>query len=279
MDQSMSDWLEGTDEHLSAGEREERERALDQQEIDKAERTITRLARDYPLYVCSHCHRVDGWVDQKQAGICLHCLTVYPFFKRVERPLRYDPLLSSLLLSRLDRFQLRREIKQFSDRRPPLWSRALKLVGAKRLYELRALRNWQRFVSGWEEAPPLGAEELVVWGAEKFETLSPDGNERLIVFKCGWYWWKDGRWVRRKLSPYPFSPQDTGSVFSATLPVEQLVSAWADFQEAVKQENEEDWRRDDRYRLEDREQRALAEQQAVDKRDRLRAQEGVVEIF
>jgi hypothetical protein len=278
MDWSRANEIMHPSGRLTRAEREAQELARASKEIERVERKIKRFKRDYPLHVCSNCHHIDGWVDAKEGAMCLHCLTIYPFFLRVEEPLRYHPLLHGMILGRLERYRLQRELNHLSSKRPPLWSRLLKLLGAKRPYELRVLRNWQRFISDWDESPPLGSE-VTVWGAEKFETLSPHKDERLIIFKCGWYWFQGGRWVRRKNSPYPFLPSDTGSVFSATLPIEQLVSAWADFQEAVRRENVRDWKDHDRYKLEDRERKALDEQKATDKQDLLRAQEGVADLF
>ena len=269
------------EERKREAERREREEAeKDRQEIVQAKRLIARLGRDYPLQVCEQCHQVDGWLaGGEYSGLCLHCLLVHPFHKRIEQPLRYQHAVGSIYMSRRGRWSFLRQLERLSDRRPPRWTRLLKLLGVKRPFNRRALRSFRHFVSDRPESPPYGTQEIGVWGAEKYETTSPFGDERLLIFKCGWYYWQKGRFLRAPSAPYDYLPAQSGSVFSATLPVEQLVSAWHDFQQAVSEKNIRAFKTRERELLKAREREALESFEQSSLAERLRLQEGVADLF
>src|ERR1035437_5171763 len=88
VDRSNFESLAYPGKHLSPAEQEQRELARAGKEIARVQRKIERLKRDYPLYVCPSCQRIDGWGDRQEGMLCLHCLTVYPFFMHVAEPLR-----------------------------------------------------------------------------------------------------------------------------------------------------------------------------------------------
>lgn len=282
----MTAWINRPPSKAEIQERE-REQRRHAEGMAKGRRRIAELARPYPLYVCVQCHHVTGWLgnwrsqmlEGGDADSCFDCLRHGLYGHGVDWEPIYEPILyHGWLPDSKDQARILRSLRELSGPKPPLWVRLARLAGWARPYELRVLPEWRRGVEGWLEQPPLDMP-MQVRLPEKTEVAAPDGSGRLVVFRVGWYDWQGGRWRRRKRGPHSALPPEAVDVFPASLPMEQLVAAWDDFQALVAQENEEDWRRREHYRRLDQERAALDAQKAQDREDRDKQERGVAELF
>jgi hypothetical protein len=278
-------------------ERRERERDAEDarnlaQKIARSKRKVAaRLAQgssDYPLLVCSLCGGIAGWLGDpvrawrddldsevsSSAHACYECLTAYPWSSRFPSEHWLDDNLVHAVIPRLwQKRELKAELARFSDAPLPLWRRlAFPLWRAP--YRRAELANWRRFVDGWGAGPC----EHALDGFEKVEIDAPDKSGRLIVFAVGRYVFQRGRWRRLQVSRRT-AWVDMPHVFSASLPIEQLASAWVDFQALVNADNARDWQDHLDWEIEDRKQKALAALKAEAGQELLTRDRGTVDLF
>lgn len=283
----MTAWINRPPSPAEVAKRE-RDEQRHRERLAESNQRIADLARPYPLYVCVQCYRVTGWLGNWKAQMldgageddsCFDCLRQGLYASDTDWEPIYEPLLDhGWLPARDERAKIEQSLRTLSGPRPPLWTRLAHALGYEGPYDRHSLKEWERGVSSWPERPPLGTPLRVRLG-EKTEVNAPDGSGRLIVFRAGWYYWQDGRWKRHKHGSTFAAPRELPSVFSADLPIEQLLSAWDDFKAALALEDYDDWRQDELYRVRADEQEALAEQSEADRRDRDKRQRGVAGLF
>jgi hypothetical protein len=293
----MIRWLNRPPSKWELAERERKEHrhqerlAAAQRELEAQRLSLKERGLDYPLEVCEGCERVVGWLSEPLNGLahsdpegyrrCLDCLSKNVFGKKLELELIYHPLIDRVIRFRGKNAeeQIEEALRRLSDPSLSLRVRALRRLGRPRRYQLEQLRNWRRFVGeSWREEPPLGMIPAL-WGAEKTEAKAPDASGRLILFKIGRYRWQGDHWQRLRRSPSVRPQTKTPTVFSASLPLEQLLDAWADFQRELAKRNYVDWLDRERWRKRERERTALAAQRSQDERDRDLAGRGVADLF
>jgi hypothetical protein len=279
---------------LSPVELAERQRkAAERQEKEaQALAKIKELNRPYPLYICDWCQKVVGWrgswtymishvYKADSQMLCYDCLEKSTYGgNRI-----HDALWLVEQGGTLDRKReawVRRYLREQSDPPPPLSASLLRLVGARRRYELNALKNWQRLVGGdgWTDEPPrpVKGERCELLGAEKAEVDAPDDSGRLVLFKTGSYRWRgDGfeRQRRRHRNLYSAIP----TCFPADLELELLVTAYDDFKREVAAYNEKTLLDAERWRDRGVESAAVKAQAEQDKRDRLGKDKGISELL
>jgi hypothetical protein len=240
----------------------------------------------YPLLLCDECGRLCGWLgdpgwrhkkeyskEPYSATTCYNCLTAYPEREPRGEKMLDDPSVESWIIGPRQTLALSKELRAFSDKRVALWKRAIYPLWAKP-YKKAALKNWQRFAPDWGLP-----SDWAIDGPEKIEVEAPDESGLLILFLTARYNFEDGRWRRIKYHRSRAYIETPPTVFSASLPMEQLASAWVDFKEAVSKDNERDWDSHNEYVLRQAQASEIEKATKELEASKKRVEKGTVDLF
>lgn len=175
--------------------------------------------KPYPVLICPHCFALTGWRDT--TGTCLEC-----WARRREHNWN-EPLPDAR--ARLD------------EKPVPLMRRVKRTLGVGTARD-RA-REWLSRVEP-DDTGPIEPEEG--WEIEvpvKYDIADPEGGaHRVVRFDVQSYRFEYAAWracdTSRGGKPRRLVPRE----FPASLPIEQLAEAWADFVAEVAEHNRRVWR-------------------------------------
>jgi len=203
-------------EHGSAG-RELRARAAELRRQALGERV-------YPVLVCTTCFHLTGWTTA--AGDCDPCAR-----RSLLRAAYADP--HGGFVANLD------ARVEPALARAPLKAR-LPHIG-KGSGDRSRVTEWLRLVAPDETGPIDPEDGYEVEVAHRQELVPVEGDGVLVGFSTATHRFAGDAWTRLETTHFPRTELLVPTEFHGSLPVEQLVEAWGDYQGAVRAFNERKW--------------------------------------
>jgi hypothetical protein len=221
---------------------------------EAAQLRVRALAgRAYPVFVCSECSRVTGWLGR--SGRCDSCL------RRAQTRAAYtDPRAGFVVLE---------------DARP---QRARTHTGRGLVARVLAgpgrakADAWLARVDPNTTGPIDPEPGYGIEAAHRDEVAAVDGSGMLVRFRTATHRFDGHGWDELETTRIAHHQLLVPSEHAAGLPAEQLVAAWLDYQAEVDGVNREAWSHESARREADRVARAA-------QADMLREQRGAVELL
>jgi hypothetical protein len=197
--------------------------------VDEAKAEIeARKNKSYPLHVCIDCGDITAWISDK--GACFSC---------AGGALESEP--DWQLAPRLRKQYFERKRKQYSQPGVSSLKYLAHLLYLSSPYRKQVQSNWLSFALNPDQCAPIDPiEHYYLERPEKYELLAPDSSGKVIVFSSGVYCFGDGRWVRAHDGHYRGS-KFLPCVWPASLPIDELASAWHDWQQGIFEFNTTKW--------------------------------------
>jgi hypothetical protein len=211
--------------------------------------------RPYAVLVCAQCARLTGWVDAE--GVCERCARARELRTAWSQP--------------------HGEWVDLTDERtggPATKSRLGlgSLLSRGKARGHAAVKSWVAHVDPGATGPvaPEVGFELEV--AHRDEVEAPDRSCILVRFTTGRRRFDGGSWSRLDGTRIPHDELWLPAEFPASIPIEQLAEAWADYTAAVESFNRSSWRAED-------ERRAAEEESQAERDEALRLQRHTSELL
>ena len=144
--------------------------------------------------------------------------------------------------------------------------------GLRRSRRQAEVAEWLRRVDPDETGPIAPEESYELEVARRDELEAADGSGMIVRFRTATSRFSDGSWVDGPSSDIASRDLLVPTEFAASLPAEQLVEAWSDFKNAVREVNRRAWSEESKRR-ESRRQADAA------KTDAMREQRGVADLL
>jgi hypothetical protein len=222
---------------------------VDKAAFEAASRRARALAdRPYPVLVCGECARLTGWVDGE--GVCERCA-------------RARELRTAWSQPRGEWVDLTDERAGGPSARPRLGLGSLLSRGKARE---QAVKSWLAHVDPGATGPvePEAGFELEV--AHRDEAEAPDRSCVLVRFTTARRRFDGKTWSHLDGTQIPHDELWLPAEFPASIPIEQLAEAWADFTAAVESFNRSVWRAEDERRTAEAQREAEREEALRDQR-------------
>jgi hypothetical protein len=181
-------------------------------------------SRDYPVIACGNCYRITGWVDG--AGRCDFCAR---------------HLADRAAAARGAWAAAAPGPATPSAPRAPLRARLGARLGGEGARK-QAVRAWFEHVEPGETGPVEPEVGYRTEVALRDEIERTDQAGVLVRFTTSEHRFGGASWERSAITHIGRSEMPNPTEFSASLPVESLVAAWSDYQQAVAAYNRGVWR-------------------------------------
>jgi hypothetical protein len=201
--------------------------ALRQEAADLRVRALGE--RPYPVLICAHCQRLTGWVDG--AGICERCAQAHELRQAWSAP--------------------HGEWVDLTDQRAGKTAARSGLGFALRSRKARehaVMTSWLARVDPGTTGPitPETGFELEV--AQRDEVEAPDRSSIVVRFRTTRQRFDGDSWARAGGTHVRHDDLWLPAEFPASIPIEQLAEAWADYTAAVESFNRRSWSAEDERR-------------------------------
>jgi hypothetical protein len=232
---------------------------VDQDEFDQLvararERARALSDRPYPVLVCAECARLTGWLDG--GGMCERCARARELRTAWSRP---HGEWVDLTDERTGRSASRSRLGLVS------------LLGRRKARE-QVVKSWLAHVDPGATGPVEPEVGFELEGAHRDEAEAPDHSCILVRFTAARRRFDGESWSRLDGTRIPHDELWLPAEFPASIPIEQLAEAWADYTAAVDSFNRSSWRAED-------ERRAAEEQSEAEREEALRAQRQTSELL